>query len=149
MTTQATDASRLLALADAASTDRPDADGELSVHAASDNSLWTNGLPDPIKIKRRMQETADEYIAQPYPVMPRDKWQWANEIAELHKRQALFYSQMQYYESLLYAPPVLPLPVSSTTTIVPYAPTIKRKRGRPATGRRPRASRRNTDADPY
>lgn len=109
----------------------------------ADNGLWTDGLPDRDKVRRRMQQTADRYIASKFPDLPRDRWQHLNELKELHRRQNEFYAEMNYYEQLLYAAPVLPLQAESTTTIVPYTPRPKPKRGRPSTGgRKPKPTTR-------
>lgn len=130
---------------------QPDGVGGHCAPSPESKALWTDGLPDTATIKQRMEETLQAYLRTPYPRAPPGRHQWAHEIIELRRAQEAFYAEMHYLDDLLYAAPVLPLPVESTTTIVtlPYVPTPKRKRGRPATGRRPRASRRNTDADPY
>jgi len=121
----------------------PDAVGEHSVQSPESKALRTNGLPDRELIKRRMEETLQAYLRTPYPRVNTGRLQWAREIIALKRAQAEFYSEMHYLDDLLYAAPVLPLPVESTTTIVPYEPPAKRKRGRPSTGgRKPRPTTR-------
>jgi len=121
----------------------PDAVGEHSVQSPESMALWTNGLPDRELIKRRMEETLQAYLRTPYPRVNTGRLQWAREIIALKRAQAEFYSEMHYLDDLLYAAPVLPLPVESTTTIVPYEPPAKRRRGRPSTGgRKPRPTTR-------
>jgi len=121
----------------------PDAVGEHSVQSPESKALWTNGLPDRELIKRRMEETLQAYLRTPYPRVNTGRLQWAREIIALKRAQAEFYSEMHYLDDLLYAAPVLPLPVESTTTIVPYEPPAKRRRGRPSTGgRKPRPTTR-------
>ena len=121
----------------------PDAVGEHSAQSPESKALWTNGLPDRELIKRRMEETLQAYLRTPYPRVNTGRLQWAREIIALKRAQAEFYSEMHYLDDLLYAAPVLPLPVESTTTIVPYEPPAKRRRGRPSTGgRKPRPTTR-------
>jgi len=127
-----------------------DATGVPSVPFPPDSSLWTDGLPDPIKIRNKMARTAEAFVNHRYPPIEDGQFRYLRLIHQRKLVQNEFYATMSYYESLLYAAPVLPLQAeSSTTTVLPDQPPQKRKRGRPATGRRPRASRRNTDADPY
>lgn len=127
------------------------ANGEPCALNPGSKALWTNGLPDRDKIKQRMEQTLQAYLRQEHPRVNTGPFQWAREIIAIKRAQAEFYAEMHYLDDLLYAYPVLSLPVESTTTIVTdYTPKPQRKRGRPSTGgRKPRASRRNTDADPY
>ena len=128
----------------------PDASGEHLLPDQQSKGLWTDGLPNHQKIKERMAQTLQTYLTQPRIVVPEGRFRNERWIAEAHRRQNLFYAEMNYLDDLLYAAPVLSLRAESTTTVVPYQPATKRKRGRPSTGgRKPRASRRNTDADPY
>lgn len=152
MTTQDQAALLLLGLRNAQliGTQLADADGDVYVPAPPDSSLWTDGLPDPDKIKRKMDQTAQAFINHVYPPIDAGPFHYMRLIRQRKLVQDEFYATMSYYESLLPVMPVLPLPAeTSTTTVVSYEPPAKRKRGRPATGRKPRASRRNTDADPY
>jgi len=124
--------------------------GEPSAPTLPDSSLWTNGSLDHAKINAKMERTVQAFVNHVYPPIDDGRFRYLKLIAQRKRVQQEFYADMSYYESLLFAAPVLPLRAeSSTTSVVPYQPTEKRKRGRPATGRRPRASRRNTDADPY
>lgn len=118
------------------------ASGEHCAPSPESKALWTNGLPDHEAIKERMKQLLDRYLQQKWPNVPRDRWQWFNEVAQLHRRQDEFYGEMRYLEDLLYAAPVLSLPVESTTTIVPYTPAQPRRRGRPRTGIKPRPTTR-------
>jgi len=106
-------------------------------------ALWKDGLPDRDLIKQRMEETLQAYLRTPYPRVNTGRLQWAREIIALKRAQAEFYSEMHYLDDLLYAAPVLPLLAPSTTTVVPYEPAPKRKRGRPSTGgRKPKPTTR-------
>lgn len=126
------------------------ADGEHFAHTQENKGLWTDGSPDPDKVKQRIKELVDRYCARAYPVLPRERFQWSNEIRELHRRQAEFYAELRYLDDLLYAAPVLSLPVVSSTTVIPYTPALKPRRGRPSTGgRRPRDRRKRPDDEPY
>lgn len=121
----------------------PDASGALFVPDPESKALWTDGLPDKQKIKERMEQTLQTYLTLPRIVVPEGHFRHERWIAEAQRRQKLFYAEMHYLDDLLYAAPVLPLPVESTTTIVPYEPPAKRKRGRPSTGgRKPRPTTR-------
>jgi len=113
--------------------------------SSADSSLWTNGQPDHDKIKRKMEQRLQSFINKTYPPLEDGKFRYLREIRLRKDAQNEFYADMSYYESLLYAPLVLPLQAveSSTTTIVPYEPVPKPKRGRPSTGgRKPRPTTR-------
>lgn len=126
------------------------ASGEHCAPSPESKALWTNGVPDHDAIKERMKQLLDRYLQQKWPNVPRDRWQWFNEVAELHRRHNEFYGEMHYLEDLLYAAPVLSLPVESTTTIVPYTPAQPRRRGRPPSGgRKPRNRRKRPEDEPY
>jgi len=127
----------------------PDVSGGLSAPNPESKALWTNGQPDAHAIKKRMEETLQAYLQKRPPPLDRTPYRFLNQLSIMKKAQAQFYSDMHYLDDLLHAIPELPLQVASTTTIVPYQPANRRRRGRPATGRNPRASRRNTDNDPY
>jgi len=122
----------------------PDAPGELSAPTPPDSSLWTDGLPDPVKIKNKMERTVEAFVNHRYPPIEDGQFRYLRLIHQRKLVQAEFYATMSYYESLLYAAPVLPLRAeSSTTTVLPYQPATKRKRGRPSTGgRKPRPTTR-------
>lgn len=127
----------------------PDASGELSAPNPESKALWTDGLPDKAKIAERMEQTLQAYLALPPITVTEGRFQHQRWLAEVHRRQNAFYAEMHYYEDLLYAAPVLSLQAESTTTIVPYEPAKKRRRGRPATGVKPRDRRVNKDDDSY
>lgn len=112
------------------------------------NELWTNGVPDANKIKRRMEQLAHEYVNKRFQVITTGRFRFQREIILRKQAEREFYSAMWHLEDLLYAVPVLPLQAESTTTIVPYQPA-KRRRGRPATGVKPRDRRVNKDDDSY
>lgn len=121
-----------------------DASGAPSVPPPPDSSLWTDGLPDPVKIKNKMERAVEAFVNYRYPPVEDGPFLYLRLIRQRKLVQAEFYATMSYYESLLYAAPVLPLRVeSSTTTVLPYQPATKRKRGRPSTGgRKPRPTTR-------
>jgi len=126
----------------------------LSVPAPPDTTgLWTDGLPDPAKIKQRMDRLAHEYVNKRFTRITSGHFQFQREIKDRKRAEAEFYSEMHYLEDLLYVRPVvLPLQPASTTTIVPYTPLATRRRGRPSTGgRKPkpttRSGRRKYDDD--
>jgi len=127
----------------------PDADREHSLPSTEHKGLWTDGLPDHTRIKERMDQCLQEYLALP-PVMVTDgNFRQQRWLAEVHRRQNMFHAEMMYYEDLLYAAPV-PVQAQSTTTVVPYQPVPKRKPGRPSTGgRQPRNRRKRPDDEPY
>jgi len=81
-----------------------------------------------------------------------DKWATMRALQMMRREQAEFYTAVWHYEAMLETPAVLPLqPLESTTTLVPYEPVAKRKRGRPSTGgRKPRQRRIIKDEeDPF
>jgi len=123
----------------------PDAPAECSVPLPESTGLWTDGLPDPAKIKLRMERLAHEFVNKRYQRVTSGHFQFQREIRDRKRAEAEFYGEMHYLEDLLYArPAVLPLQPASTTTIVPYTPAPPRRRGRPSTGgRRPRATTRS------
>lgn len=136
----------------------PNAPNDLSADAmvslwqsSNDSSLWTNGLPDHEKIKNKMERRLQQFIDKKYPPVESGPFRYLREIRLRKDAQNEFYADMSYYESLLYAAPVLTLQATtSTTTIVPYEPAPKPKRGRPSTGgRKPRDRRKRPDDDPY
>lgn len=105
-------------------------------------------------IQLRMQQLVQTYTDATKPMSKRlagtgrDSAIW---LARQRKMQDEFYTAMQYYENLLYAPPP-PTTTESQTNIVPWTPplTISRGRGRPSTGgRKPRDRRVNRDDDSY
>jgi len=123
--------------------------GELFVPPPPDSSLWTDGLPDPIKIKHKMDVTVDRFINHVYPPLEDGPFYYLRLIRQRKAVQAEFYASMSYYESLL-ASSAAPAPTQSTTTVVSYQPVAKRRRGRPATGirRRPTTRKgRNKETD--
>jgi len=120
----------------------PDADGEHCAPNPESKALWTNGLPDHVAIKERMSALLDAYLKRPPPPFLSERFRYERYYAELHRREREFYAEMHYLDDLLYAAPVLPLPVESTTTIVPYTPAQPRRRGRPRTGIKPRPTTR-------
>jgi len=106
------------------------------------------------EVKRRMKQTIDKYIDSRPPVVADGQFRYYREIAEIKRRQREFYATLAYYESMMVATtPVLPLPVTeSTTTLVAYTPLPRQRRGRPSTGgRRPRDRRKQQDSEytPY
>jgi len=111
--------------------------------------IWTDGLPDPTKIKHRMDALLQSYMKQAPPRIDSGRFRNERYYAALKRAQDEFYSEMHYLDDLLHAAPVLSLPAESTTTIVPYEPAPKRKRGRPATGVKPRDRRVNAGDDEY
>jgi len=120
----------------------PGVSGELFVPPPPDSSLWTDGLPDPIKIKNKMDVTVDRFINHVYPPLEDGPFHYLRFIRQRKAVQAEFYASMSYYESLL-ASSAAPAPPQSTTTIVPYEPAAKRRRGRPSTGgRKPKPTTR-------
>ena len=120
----------------------PGVSGELFVPPPPDSSLWTDGLPDPIKIKQKMDVTIDRFINYVYPPLEDGPFYYLRLIRQRKAVQAEFYASMSYYESLL-ASSAAPAPPQSTTTIVPYEPACKRRRGRPSTGgRKPKPTTR-------
>ena len=115
--------------------------------SSSNSSLWTNGLPDPDKIRRKMDQRLQQFLTHKYPPLEDGKFRYLREIRLRKDAQNEFYADMSYYESLLETVPVLPLQAesseASTTTLVPYQPRPKPKRGRPYTGgRKPRPTTR-------
>jgi len=118
--------------------------GAHSAQSLPNSSLWTDGLPDPVKIKNKMERTVEAFVNHRYPPIEDGQFRYLRLIHQRKLVQAEFYATMSYYESLLYAAPVLPLRAeSSTTTVLPYQPATKRKRGRPSTGgRKPRPTTR-------
>jgi len=126
----------------------PGVSGELFVPPPPDSSLWTDGLPDPIKIKNKMDVTVDRFINHVYPPLEDGPFYYLRLIRQRKAVQAEFYASMSYYESLL-ASSAAPAPPQSTTTIVPYEPACKRRRGRPRTGIKPRDRRVKKDDDSY
>lgn len=103
------------------------------------SSLWTDGLPDPDKIKIRMAQTEQAFLNHVYPEVREGRFRYLRWIRMRRVVQDEFYASMSYYESLLYAAPVLSLRAeSSTTTVIsePYQPRAKPRRGRPSTGGR-------------
>jgi len=115
-----------------------------SVALPESTGLWTDGLPDPVKIKLRMERLAHEFVNKRYQRVTSGHFQFQREIKDRKRAEAEFYGEMHYLEDLLYArPAVLPLQPVSTTTIVPYTPLPPRRRGRPSTGgRRPKPTTR-------
>lgn len=108
--------------------------------------LWTDGLPDPAKIKLRMEALANEFVNKRYQRVTSGHFQFQREIRDRHRAEAEFYGEMHYLEDLLYSykPAVLSLQPASTTTIVPYTPLPPRRRGRPSTGgRKPKPTTRS------
>lgn len=126
----------------------PDASGELCVPPPPNSSLWTDGLPDPIKIKNKMDVTVDRFINHVYPPLEDGPFYYLRLIRQRKAVQAEFYATMSYYESLL-ASSAAPAPPQSTITVVPYEPAAKRRRGRPRTGIKPRDRRVKKDDDSY
>jgi len=127
----------------------PDADRELSAPSTEYKGLWTDGLPDKDKIKQRMEALLQSYMKQEPPRIESGRFRYERYFTELHRREREFYGEMHYLDDLLHAAPVLSLPAESTTTIVPYQPAPKRRRGRPATGIKPRDRRVNRDDDSF
>lgn len=125
-----------------------DGSGAPSLRNQEVNELCTNGVPDANKIKRRMEQLAHEYVNKRFQVITTGRFRFQREIILRKQVEREFYSAMWRLEDLLYAVPVLPLQAESTTTIVPYEPA-KRRRGRPATGVKPRDRRVAKDDDPY
>lgn len=124
----------------------PDAPEECSAALPEPTGLWTDGLPDPAKIKLRMEALAYEYVNKRFQRVTSGHFQFQQEIKLRKRVEAEFYGELHYLEDLLYSarPAVLPLQPASTTTIVPYVPAPRRRRGRPSTGgRRPRATTRS------
>lgn len=135
-----------------ANANAPYADALVSLSRSSnDSSLWTNGLPDHEKIKNKMERRLQQFIDQRYPPVENGPFRYLREIRIRKDAQNEFYADMSYYESLLYTAPVLSLQATtSTTTIVPYEPRPKPKRGRPSTGgRKPRDRRKHPHDEPY
>ena len=94
-------------------------------------------------IKLRMAQLEEEYRNAPLPKMLDGRFAELRWYAQIRAAQRDFYAAMHHYEDLLYATPVLPLQAESTTTIVPYVPAGKPRRGRPSTGgRKPRPTTR-------
>lgn len=127
----------------------PDASGELSAPPPDSKALWTDGSPDKAKIAERMEQTLHAYLQLPPIVVSEGHFRHQRWLAEVHRRQNMFYAEMHYYEDLLYATPVLSLQAESNTTIVPYEQAKKRRRGRPATGIKPRDRRKRPDDEAY
>jgi len=122
----------------------PDVSTDASLPLPEAKGLWTDGLPDPAKIKLRMEALALAYANKRFQTITTGQFRWIREIRERKRAQAEFYGEMHYLEDLLYAPAVLPLQPGSSTTILPYTPLPPRRRGRPSTGgRRPRATTRS------
>jgi len=137
------DASRLHALANAASAQLNGEAGESCVPSPESKALWTNGQPDHAAIKKRMEETLQAYLQKRPPPLDSTPYRHLNQLSFIKKAQAEFYSEMHYLDDLLHAIPELPLQVESTTTIVPYQPAQSRRRGRPSTGgRKPKPTTR-------
>jgi len=111
--------------------------------------LWTDGSADPAKIKHRMEQLATQYVSRRWQTITTGQFRFEREIQERKRIEREFYGHMHYLEDLLYAAPVLPLQAESTTTIAPYEPARKKRRGRPATGIKPRDRRVNKDDDSY
>jgi len=128
---------------------QPEESGEHSVRNHESKELWTDGSPDPEKIQHRMKQLLKTYLARPPPRIDSGRFRNERYFAALRRAQDEFYGEMHYLDDLLYATPVLPLQAESTTTIVPYTPAPKRRRGRPATGIKPRDRRVNKDDDSY
>jgi len=94
-------------------------------------------------IKLRIAQLPEEHRNRPVPKMTDGPFAEQLWYAKIRAAQREFYAAMHHYEDLLYAAPVLPLQAESTTTIVPYQPTPKPRRGRPSTGgRKPRPTTR-------
>jgi len=127
----------------------PDESGEHSLRNHASKAIWTDGLPDPTKIKHRMDALLQSYMKQEPPRIESGRFRYERYFTELHRREREFYGEMHYLDDLLHAAPVLSLPAESTTTIVPYEPAPKRRRGRPATGIKPRDRRVNKDDDSF
>jgi len=91
-----------------------------------------------------MERTVERFVNHRYPPIEDGQFRYLRLIHQRKLVQNEFYATMSYYESLLDAAPVLPLRAeSSTTTVLPYQPAQKRKRGRPSTGgRRPKPTTR-------
>lgn len=120
----------------------PNGSGELFVPPPPDSSLWTNGLPDPIKIKNKMDQTIYRFVNYVYPPLEDGPFHYIRLIRQRKEVQSEFYATMAYYESLL-APSVTPVSTESTTSVVPYQPPAKRGRGRPSSGgRKPKPTTR-------
>lgn len=98
-----------------------------------------------------MDRTVEQFVNYRYPPIEEGRFRYLRLIRQRKLVQDEFYATMSYYESLLDAAPVLPLRAeSSTTTVLPYQPQPKRKRGRPSTGgRKPRDQRRNKPDEDY
>jgi len=122
----------------------PDVSTDASSSLPESTGLWTDGLPDPAKIKLRMERLAHEFVNKRYQRVTSGHFQFQREIKDRKRAEAEFYGELYYLEDLLYArPAVLPLQPASSTTIVPYTPLAPRRRGRPSTGgRRPRPTTR-------
>jgi hypothetical protein len=150
MTTPATNALQCRSTASAStSTTTIVADaGECLPQKPEHKGLWTNGLPDRDKIKDYMDQLAREYTNRVYTPVTSGQFRHEREIKDRHKAQDAFYGEMHYLEDLLYSTPVRAAQAPSTT-IAPYQPAKKRKRGRPATGVKPRDRRVNRDDDSY
>lgn len=123
----------------------PDAPAESSVSLPESTGLWTDGSPDPVKIRLRMEQLAHEFVNKRYVRITTGRFQFQHEIRLRHQVETEFYAHMHYLEDLLYARLAeLPLQSASTTTIVPYTPLPPRRRGRPSTGgRRPKPTTRS------
>lgn len=151
MTTQGTFASLLAAIqlqgTQSLIQDAEERDPECSSAALPESKgLWTDGLPDPAKIKLRMEALANEFVNKRYQRVTEGRFQFQREIKDRHRAEAEFYGELHYLEDLLYMsrPAVLPLQSASTTTIVPYTPLAPRRRGRPSTGgRKPKPTTRS------
>jgi len=126
-------------------TESAEANEACSVTLPEPTGLWTDGLPDPAKIKLRMEQLAQEFVNKRYIRITTGQYQYPREIKERKQAEAAFYGEMHYLEDLLYTTPaVLSLQPSSTTTIVPYVPRPRRRPGRPSTGgRRPKPTTRS------
>jgi len=104
-------------------------------------------LPDRDKIKDYMDRLALEYTSRVYTPVTSGQFRFEREIKDRKKAEEAFYGEMHYLEDLLWTAPVLPLRVPSPPE--PYQPVPKRKRGRPATGVKPRDRRVNAGDDEY
>lgn len=105
---------------------------------------------DKDEVIKRMHDEIERYAAMPYPQLARMRRRYECEIAELHRRESMFYATMAYYEDMLETMPVaVAAAEQSTTVVVPYQPQPPRRRGRPPTGVKPRDRRVHKDNDEY
>lgn len=124
-------------------------DVECSQPRPEHKGLWTNGLPDHEKIKRYIARLAQHYANKKYPVINTGHFQFERDIAQRKRAQEEFFGELHYLEDLMHLTPVLPLRAVEQQQVQPYQPATKRRRGRPATGIKPRDRRKRPDDEPY